>query len=672
MEKIILKPGVKELIYKNGEENVHFDVLSYQGVNGQEKMLGSLFVLGHIKYAEENLAYAVSLISSLAKREYYSEHSLQEQNSKSAFERTLKKLNEVLDDFFKNKNLKLDIGLAAISGDNIYISRLGKFKIALARNGKYIDVLNNIDLFSKDTESEKQFSNIISGKIQPNDKIFAYLPFRSITSREKQLNSIFVEENQDEFSQKIAHLAANANNFSCCGVHIDMQEIKEIPIPAISSRTILSAQIKNNKKSVASDNPAETPKMGTVYADPNKEKKQDVQIDLKLSGQDQIQETPEQSQIIPAEFSVSKREHFFTPFTKNIKKFLLIGRFNNRARKRNFTVLSAIVLAPILVFVLLKAGDESNANKNLIKQAGDNLKLAQSRITQNNTKDARILLQASSANLVGISSKKSDEMKQQINQTLDSIDHVSDKQPALFSNPLLQNKDFKASLITVSGDHVYVVDANGSISAVTPDSISKLEQFKTGPQFLFSTSSLVSAFNGSGIFGVYNLESKKKNEYSLKDPTPASDAALYEDNLYTLSSNTVYKYADILTGGTKRTNWMNETPGDSLLSITADGNIYALTNDGRLVKYFKGKKAGEFDLQMIPSSGNRIFSFKDSAFVYLSDKTAKRVYVFDKSNGLLKTTFKLDLVGTPKDIYISPDNSIWVLSDDNKIWVVRQ
>ena len=235
MEKITLKPSIKELLYKNGEDNVHFDVLSYQGASGQEKMLGSLFVLGHIKYSEENLAYAVSLISSLAKREYYSERSFQEQNAKSAFERTLKKLNEVLDDFFQNKNFKLDIGLAAISGENIYISRLGKFKIALARDGKYIDILNNIELFSKDAEGEKQFSNIISGKIQSNDKIFAYLPFRAITSREKQLNSIFVKENQEEFSQKIAHLAANANNFSCCGVHMDIREIKEIPISPSTS-----------------------------------------------------------------------------------------------------------------------------------------------------------------------------------------------------------------------------------------------------------------------------------------------------------------------------------------------------------------------------------------------------------------------------------------------------
>ncbi len=673
MEKITLKPDVKELIYKNSEENVHFDVLSYQGANGQEKILGSLFVLGHVKYAEENLAYTISLISSLAKREYYSERSLREQNAKSAFEQTLKKLNEVLDDFFQNKNLKLDIGLAAISGDNIYISRLGKFKIALARNGRYIDVLNNIDLFSKDPEGEKQFSNIISGKIQPNDKIFAYLPFRSITSREKQLNNIFVEENQEEFGQKIAHLAANANNFSCCGVHIGVREIKEIPVSAIASRPTLIVKTTNEKREMHPDKSALATDATMKSSESNKaqEKNQNHQPDIEPAETDTNQELPEQSRIIPAELLVSKRANVLTPIMDNVKKLASMGKLGNRARRRSFVVLSALVLLPIIVVVFLKTGGESSADKNALKQANENIKLAQSRITQSNLKDARSMLQASLVSLVNISGKKAEDAKQQINQTLDGIDHASDKQPVLFNDPLTKNKDFKATLITAFGDHVNLVDDSGNLSNISADEISKLDQFKTTPKFLFSTTSLVSVFNNSDTFGVYNLESKKINEYSLKDPAPASEAVLYEDNLYTLSGNMIYKYADISTGGTKRTDWASENISDNLVSITADGNIYGLSNDGRLIKYFKGKKTSETDLQLIPSSGSRVFTFKDSAFIYLADKVSQRIYVFDKANGSLKTTYKLDTVGTPQDLSISPDGAVWILSSDNKIWTIK-
>lgn len=685
MEKITLKPVVKELIYKGGEDNVHFDVLSYQGAGAQEKMLGSLFVLGHIKYAEENMAYAVSLISSLAKREYYSEASLREQNAKSAFEHTLKKLNEVLEDFFQNKNFKLNIGLAVISGENIYISRLGKFKIALARGGKYIDILNNVELFSKDSEGEKQFSNIISGKIQPDDKIFAYFPSRSITAREKQLNEIFVKENQDEFSQKIAKLAANAANFSCCGVHIDLKQIKEIPIqsPATYVKPVLSTKIKSGEEKIAS----RTSEISLTNTDPTGEIK-DIkqQHDFETQTPTENLET-EQSRIIPAEFLVSRRSTVFTMLLGGLQKLASMGRWNTRARRHTFVLISAVVLIPILTFVLLKTGG-SDTDKNILKQAGENLKLAQSRITQNNPKDARSLLQTSLLNLTDLSGKKAEDTKQQLNQTLDGIDHVSDKQPALFADPAANNKDFKANFITALQDRVYATDTDGNVFAVGQNEVASLGQLKTIPQFIFSDSSFVSVFNGSDTFSSYDLKTQKTNTYSLKEPVQAYDAVLYESNLYTLSNNAIYKYADATTGGIKRTVWASpvrdregsqrvpisngasDNESGNLTAITADGNIYALTNEGKMIKYFKGKKTGELDLQVIPSSDIRLFTYKDSAFIYLADKANKRVYIFDKENGSLKTAYKLDAAGTIQDIFVSPDSTVWILSTDNKIWKI--
>src|SRR6185369_7921736 len=128
MEKILIKPTAQEITIKNGEPGTHFDAFSYEGANLQEKNLGSLFVVGHVKYGEENLGYLINLISSLAKREYYSNAFQRDQTPRLAFENTLKKLNEVLEDFFKNKQFKLSVGLASIAGENLLISRIGNVK----------------------------------------------------------------------------------------------------------------------------------------------------------------------------------------------------------------------------------------------------------------------------------------------------------------------------------------------------------------------------------------------------------------------------------------------------------------------------------------------------------------------------------------------------------------
>src|SRR3989344_1594215 len=128
MMKTTLKPLAKELLYKSDDQGARVDVFSYKGTTAQEKQLGSLYVMGHAAYEEEDLGYVISLIGSLARREYYADASLSARDSRSAFERTLKKLNEVLDDFFATKQLTLNLGVMAISGESVYLSKLGKFK----------------------------------------------------------------------------------------------------------------------------------------------------------------------------------------------------------------------------------------------------------------------------------------------------------------------------------------------------------------------------------------------------------------------------------------------------------------------------------------------------------------------------------------------------------------
>ena len=166
VQKITLKPIAKELLHRVDDPSTHYDVFSYSGTTTQEKQLGNLYVVGLAKYDDEDLGYVVSLIGSLARREYYGEQTQKQREPRIAFEQTLKKLNEVLDDFFANKQLELNIGVLAVAGQSVCISKLGKFKVALARSGEYIDVLNNLILFQKSTEGERKFSNVISGDIQ--------------------------------------------------------------------------------------------------------------------------------------------------------------------------------------------------------------------------------------------------------------------------------------------------------------------------------------------------------------------------------------------------------------------------------------------------------------------------------------------------------------------------
>src|SRR3989344_3564393 len=182
MQKIYLKPAAQEIVIKGSSKEGHTDVFTYDYYDDDDKRkLGGLYIIGNVKQDDaitdaENtpdIAYITNLVASLAKREYYSRPEI---SPRDAFSATLKKINDVVEEFFKNKTLKVNIGIFAVAGEQILISKLGKFKIVLGRDSRVVDILNNIDLFSKDPAEDKEFSGIVSGKVMPGDKLFAFYP----------------------------------------------------------------------------------------------------------------------------------------------------------------------------------------------------------------------------------------------------------------------------------------------------------------------------------------------------------------------------------------------------------------------------------------------------------------------------------------------------------------
>src|SRR3989339_1108882 len=204
MDKIITKPSSQEIIIKGSSSEGHVDIYSYDAdQEDDKKSLGNLFMVGNIQDPngdEPDVQYIINLIASIAKREYYAHGNIA---PKQAFSNSLKKVNDVIDEFFKNKDLQINAGLFAIADESIHISRLGKFKIYLARDGKNIDVLNNIEHFSKEHLEERKFSNIISGKVHAGDRVLAFYPNKAVTSRERFIKADFVKFDKTNFIDKI-------------------------------------------------------------------------------------------------------------------------------------------------------------------------------------------------------------------------------------------------------------------------------------------------------------------------------------------------------------------------------------------------------------------------------------------------------------------------------------
>jgi len=692
VEKISLKPSFREILHKGNEPEVFFDILSFPGSTTQEKNLGSLIVLSYLRQKENDLSYLVSLVSSLAKREFYSPRSITEQDPKAAFERTLKKLNEILVEYFEKQDFSLNLGLAAISGDNIFISRLGRFKVALTRDNEYIDILSNVSLFSKEDGAERQFANVISGKLKAGDKIFAYFPIRSIATRERILNPLFVSEKQNDFAKKIDALAENSATFACCGIHININQIKEIPVefnlPPVSPEPKLAAveiapeigKAIDKKASKKAEQPVYP--VRSVYKQPPNPESVETKPVAPIVAHPEILPEPEAgahsigpTNVIRAELSVAKRSNFATglaskiaglPIFNRTKKLSVVGRTRRSGLK--WIVIAVITVVVVSSGWMLLKHRGNSAQTALVKKASDSLQLAKSRLTQNDSRDARSILQGALAAIGNATGQNVAAVKSDITKTLDIIDQVSDKKATQFADLSSQNPGF--SLIAASGGNVYAVGQDNKLYSITASSNAVLGQTKSTPKFLQADNSFVSAFDGNGSTAIFDLKKSKLAEFQLKDAVTANCAVFYQNNLYNLSGGTIYKYADAVSGGITRADWGTVDNASGPLSIAADGNIFVLSKDGSITEMYKGKKTSEFTLSVAPTDQNQIFTSKDSSFIYLADAADSRVYVFDKTSGSLKTTYDVSNVGQIKNISVADDGTVW-LATANSIWQVK-
>jgi len=569
LERILIKPDAKEIILRGKPEDGHVDVFSYNYESGAASNLGGLFIVGQVQPATEDTSYMINLIASLAKREYYAKPDT---SPKEAFSKTLKKVNEVLQDFFRNKETKVNIGIFSIAGENILISRLGKFKIILSRNDENIDILNNIILFDKEHIQEKEFSNIISGKIIPKDKIFAYYPGRSIVAREKNMKADFLKLGADEFSARLSDIKKTSENFLCAGVHITINKHSE---PALTEspqprelRTVLAKSTKATKiktassaTSVVADLPDLRPAIEpapqeaapsikiepapkSAILEPVPEVKSTPETDVSQSNvyypgsKGLMENVPKSSSlssseetesplIRPSEFSSATKDNFLNLMLRKYKPsgIYIIGQQPLITQKRMITALSILLvvvgasIGAKLTFLpsLPVPGISSEQDKALsltLEKAKTALESAQAFKDQNNLLEARrVLIDSMSA--IAVSNLNDEDLQKAKNEAIALLDQI-DKAVEVSPNLLYQisQESGKGTLLSLAKERILVFTSGADTTGGA---------VITGTENGIESTTAVSGFNPLYIFGsdqlivMFNKLADQIGSLTLKD-----------------------------------------------------------------------------------------------------------------------------------------------------------
>jgi len=688
MEKIYIKPTSQEIIIKGASTEGHMDIFSYDPSGEQTKKLGHLFLVGHVQHDTNDMTYSINLISALAKREYYSTFNI---TPKEAFAATLKKINEVVEEFFEHKGLKINIGIFVIAGEQMYISKLGKFKVLLARDNKTIDVLNNA-MFDRQHVQEKQFSSIISGQVNEKDRILAFYPCRATTARERYLKMYLHKYDSAGFTQQLQAIKKEKNGFNCAMVYVQLDKVKETtttprtqPQELTAPQLASASEAKPNaqKTRISVKKPVDTIESSdikeasvpvavstvkpAVSLIPEKEPVKDI-----ITTPNRYLETDDEvPQIIPSEFLRGKKDNFIS---SAVHRFQLGHLTPKKKAVLSLIAVALVVGTSFAVRAVIDINPQVSAPSDAIKTAKERLELAKIRLSQNDKTGARSIINSSIASLAALASDGTESIEIELWQLLDEIDQAQDASASLV---IQLPQDQGRAIFLSSGKNMVaylkgIEEDTGRLLIIENGSVkSSKEVTNTFP------SALVTSTKGTPAL----LDMANQKMVAVKDsgieiatfsiPQPIA-YYFYEDNLYLIHEGTIQKAADIFQGTAVPKNWMKN--GASVIADPAlmaiDGSIFIISKDGILATYFRGEKVSEVATSLSVNDNHLLLTHNDALSLYLVDTKTGRIYILDKKTGTLLKTLKIGSQEPIVTATLATDNTIYFLTQDNKIWKI--
>jgi len=303
--------------------------------------------------------------------------------------------------------------------------------------------------------------------------------------------------------------------------------------------------------------------------------------------------------------------------------------------------------------------------------------LVKNEIRQENFSNARNLLFGSIADLSIIESlDDSEDIESELYILLDDIDDTEKVSPA-FTYQV--SEEFGTALRIAAYDGALFVSSydksnkQGHLFTIREGVIEeKFAKNDVLPDMLFANEGLPILFDAS----TKKIGYIDNDEIAITEPElPSSpiSAATYQNNLYTIHSDGIYKIGDAAKGYAKVTKWLeeNESVPSDALHLAIDGNIYLFTRGGEILTYYKGKKIETIKAPFTSDGKTAFISPGDSILQYLIRYDMHRIYVIDKKTGMLTKTYHIDTLQKIIDVTVENDGTIYFLTEDGKIWRIR-
>jgi serine/threonine protein phosphatase PrpC len=654
--------------------------------------------------AQESAKIA-DILQEIAKREYYRKKEGESLNISKNFESTLNKINQAFAALAESGHVewvnKLHLGLVAIYNHQIQFTHTGNIKILLLRD----KILINLIQKSKTEQTPiKIFSNIVSGSLQKNDKLFfATDEFFDYLS-EDNLKKIIFNSSPDEACTKLQNVLSSQGK-GVSPISVIFAEISPETDAAISKKhkTNETSRMVSIYPDLDDLNSLEKPE--NIFPKNNKiENKTNVWINkifgffvigfskikklfnklllrLKNKGQAEIEEKETDSTRPTDENSK------FASSPKNIKNKLqyfsqnLIKKFNKLPRtSKIFFVASCILVVAFLASTLHQADKRSATKKSnrfeqLLNEAYEKEKMASDALIYQDFNKAKDFLVEARSILENETIKSNKEkrgdvdlLNNKINEQFDKVDKIIRVQEPI----LLAESTAKIGRLLGLDESIYMYDPETNTIFELNEEAKKIRTISSESKNIgYFKNAAANLTKKSLIFltdtpevAEFDLSKKEIENLDItfaNDDQEIKEINLYNDRLYLLDSksNQIFKHTRTISGYSKGIGWIKEGDVDlkNAASFAIDGEIYILNQDGSVLKFSNGVKE-EFTLAS-PSkpldSPTKIFTLTDQNFLYILDPKNNRVVVFDKKSGELKNQYISDAFVDLKDTHVNEE-----------------
>lgn len=565
-----------------------------------------------------------------------------------SFEEALRETNEMLAKLTEEGNTewlgKLSSIIATVDQDKLNLASVGNASCFLIRDRNIIEITEDQP---REIHPLKTFSHILNGDLMEADQLVIG-------------NQDFFENLSLDYLKQVLGSGPTKEAISNIGRSLQKERIK------IANALILEIKRTSPKEVIS---PPEI-----FYLDQSKRLvtfwQKTKQIASKISRWF-IEKTKKLTKDIPILKKFSKRTSAF--FEKRRRVILLTI---------SLLLLLALIFGIFSIVAERQRGKEIQSQRKTIIQAEDKYREADKALAKGDKEQAKKLYQEALALVFQIKTKEGNSLKQKLTSVLDKLNNIvrvkSPKEIFDFSSIFGETS---ISQIFVIDKVIYSVDLKTNRiyqGDKTPNSLPQYSGQFVGGAYQTPEKLLIFYQDPEGIYE-YKIDENRLEKADIVFEGKwerAKALGSYFANIYLLDpeEGQIYKHEKTAAGYSKGMPYVDKQKVDlkKAVSITLDGYVYILRQDGKILKLMAGRSVSDFSIKGIPEpeieikNPIKIFTASEIPNLYVLD--GSRVLELDKSGNYLRM-FIFDLANI-KDLWVNYKSKKIYLLSESKVYEI--